>query len=344
MTNEIDSKIQRLEDFIQTDNKAGALQLLLDLVTFYAQKKDFRKAETFRDKLYDIDPMAISEIVRANEILAAEKNQGIDPVHKEVWSRLYESLTVEDGNALYYAFEEITVPPDEYIFRQGEVCASLFFVVQGMMKAACQQGPREVLIGQLGPGSVIGVDTFFSNSICTTSVSALTTSKLSKLDKSALATWQPDSPGIEAGLKRFCLKNDAMAGLRLKRGMDRRSEVRKKLRGMAAIQFLDNAGALIGKPLRAELGDISSGGLSFLFKIPSSKKARHLLGRWLVIQLRSAVQTHPFKIQKKGIIVAVTPQPFDDYLFHVRLDSNLSIHSLESILKVLAPRKPSVPE
>jgi CRP-like cAMP-binding protein len=325
-------KEERLKQYLQENNTQEAIRILLDLVVAHAKEKDFQKAELFRDRLYDIDAMALSEIIRANEIIIEEKSRGIDNLHKEIWAKLYGMLTTEEGNSLYSAFKEITVYPDEVIFRQGEPCSSLYLVNQGRLSVTSKQGLREILISRLGPGSLFGSETFFSDSLCTTSVTALSTSKLFELDKSALTRWQSHLPAIEPKLKNFCRKEDAIPNLLQQKGMDRRSRMRKKLAGKAAIQFLGNSEELIGKPFRGELCDISSGGISFLFKISSNEKARLILGRRLIIQLRSTTPETPFKIQKKGTVVAVHPSPFDDYSFHIKFDDDLSDRSFKTIV------------
>ena len=325
-------KEDRLERCLQENNTEEAIRILLDLVVAHARKKDFRKAEMFRDRLYDVDAMALSEIIRANEVISEEKSRGIDSSHKEIWAKLYGLLTTDERNSLYAAFEEITVYPDEVVFRQGEACSSLYLVNQGRLSVTSKQGSREILISQLGPGRLFGSETFFSDSLCTTSVTALSTSKLFSLDKSALAGWQSHLPGIEAKLRDFCRKADAIPSLLQQKGMDRRSRMRKKLAGKAAIQFLGNSEELIGKPFRGELYDISSGGISFLFKISNTEKARLMLGRRLIIQLRSTTPETPFKIQKKGTVVAVHPMPFDDYSFHVKFDGDLSDRFFKTVV------------
>ena len=329
---DVPEKEKRLEQCIQDDNTGEAVRILLDLVTVNAEKKEFKKAEMYRDRLYDIDAMALSEIIRANEIISEEKSRGIDTSHKKIWGDLYSILTTEEGNSLYSAFEEITVYPDEVVFRQGETCTSIYLVNQGRLSVTSRQGSREILINRLGPGSLFGSDTFFSESLCTTSVTALSTSKLFKLDKSALTEWRSHAPGIEPKLQDFCSKQDTIVKQIQQKGIDRRAMERKKIKGKAAIQFLGNSEELIGKPFRGELDDISSGGIAFLFKISSSEKARLLLGRRLVIQLSSTASEAPFKVQKKGTIVAIHPLPFNDYSFHVKFDNNLQEHSLDTIV------------
>jgi len=121
--------------------------------------------------------------------------------------------------------------------------------------------------------------------------------------------------------------------------MDRRLQARKKLFGKAAIQFLSSSGELVGRPVWVSLFDVSDGGLSFLFRITNSEKARLLLGRKLLVQLSSSDQSPPFKIQKKGDIVAVCAHPFDDYSFHVKFDSKLATETLSTLVRLF----PSAP-
>jgi hypothetical protein len=97
-----------LDKYIKQENKEAALKLIFDLIERCVQEKDFAEAETLRDRIYDVDPMALNEIIRSGEIIEEAKSESIDEGHRNIWSKLYSTLTTEEANALYFAMKERT--------------------------------------------------------------------------------------------------------------------------------------------------------------------------------------------------------------------------------------------
>ncbi len=335
--NDVGDKERRLERCLRENDVQQALALLSDLAIAAARQKDFERAERFRDRIYDVDPMALSEIIQVNEIIDGERSEGIDVDHRQRFARLYGRLTQEEGSALFYALQKMSVHTDAFVYRQGERSDGLFFLTQGKLRAGCRRGGRNLLIKTLAPGDVFGDETFFSSSLSTTSVSAFTTATLYKLSRNALTGMQGQVPGLGGKLKDYCLEaGNISEALRVK-GMDRRERERVRLVGKAAIQLLGGNGNLIGRPLRVSLFDISAGGTSFLLKVSNEEKAGLMLGRGLVIQYTVDHTVPPFKMQQRGTVVAVSPTSFDDYAFHMKFDTEITPLKLREIAKALSP-------
>ena len=334
--NEFAEKENRLEGFIKENNTTDAIGILSDLAISCARKKQFQKAEQYRDRLYDVDPMALPDIIRVNEIIEEEKLQGIDVDHRQLFSALYELLPPHQANALFYAMEEINVKPGEVLRNQGEASDSLFFLNTGKLSVTYKQNSRTNLLGFLEPGSFFGENTFFSITISTVSVTAHSPSKLFRIRKEIFRKLKKEHAGMHGILRDFCLKNGTVPTLIKQKDLDRRKYKRERLLGKSLMQLLDNSDKLIGKPLRVELHDISSGGTSFLLRISQEEKASLMLGRKLVIQFRSVTASPPLKVQKKGTIVAVSPSAFDDYSFHINFDSEMMPRFLAAILSVFS--------
>jgi HD-GYP domain-containing protein (c-di-GMP phosphodiesterase class II) len=71
----------------QTDenNNASALADLFRLIVTHAKAKDFAKAESLREKLIDLDPMALKEIITSAEIIEQEKKEEMSQDHLSLW-------------------------------------------------------------------------------------------------------------------------------------------------------------------------------------------------------------------------------------------------------------------
>ncbi len=318
------SKQEELVDqYVKQDNKESAVKLLFDLIVIYAKKKDFAKAEVLREKLYEVDSMALSEIAKSGEIIDEEKSESIDQDHLVIWSKLYDTLTGEQANALYYAMKEVTYDVDETIFKQGERNSNLYFINQGQLKLAYSEGGREVLLKTLGTGHIAGEDTFFFESVCTTSMITLSRVKLNFLEKDALSKWGDEFPGLESRLNDYCLKLKSVRDLLKAKNLDRRSQKRGKISGKGVIQLLGASGKPLGRAFKGELSDISVGGLSYTIRISKKETVRLLLGRKMNIKFALPVEGSKQKIDKNGTAIGVRLHPLHDYSIHIKFDKLL---------------------
>ena len=74
-----------VDQHVRHDNKEAAVELLFDLILRHAREKNFEKAEALRERLFEVDPMSLTEIIKSAEIIEEEKNESIDPDHLNVW-------------------------------------------------------------------------------------------------------------------------------------------------------------------------------------------------------------------------------------------------------------------
>jgi CRP-like cAMP-binding protein len=281
--------------------------------------------------------MALSEINRSGEIVEEEKFKSIDQYHLEIWSRLYDTLTTEETNALYYAMKESTYDAGQHIFKQGERDSNLYFINQGQLEVNYSVGGEEILLQTVGSGYVVGEETFFSNTVCTTSMRTLSGVKLNFLEKDSLMKWKDQFPALESKLHNHCLRSMKVYDLLERKGLDRRSQKRVNISGKAVIQLLNDSGNPVGNPFRARLSDISVGGLSFYIKIPKKEVARSLLGRSLNMKFILPNGSSEDKIDQNGTVVAVHSQHFDDYSVHIKFDAMLSEKVVEEVERFSNP-------
>jgi hypothetical protein len=78
------------------------VDLLFKLAAQCARNKDFISAETYRDRLYEVDSMALSRIVEINEIIEAEKSKAITPSIKRMWSPFFQGLSPEEAGSFFF--------------------------------------------------------------------------------------------------------------------------------------------------------------------------------------------------------------------------------------------------
>ena len=182
----------------------------------------------------------------------------------------------------------------------------------------CSHNGKEVLLKELNPGDILGVETFFGDSVCTTTVMPFSRVKVSYLEKRILQEWKEKFPALESKLYRFCLKFEKTQDLLKKKGLDRRAHRRFRIEGKASIQILSASGASVGKPFRGSIFDISASGLACVIKLVKKEIGQLLLGRKMELKLILTVKGVSRTISQVGTVVAVSSPPFDDYYLHFK--------------------------
>jgi len=105
-----------------------------------------------------------------------------------------------------------------------------------------------------------------------------------------------------------------------KKSLDRRTQSRHDADGTVVAQLLDVSGNLAGRAVKADLANISNGGLSFTMHIPKPETARLLLGRKMNLQFMVPAHGDQQKMGKMGMVVGVRSHPFDEYTIHVKFE------------------------
>ena len=311
----------------------AAVKLLFKMIVQCAEEKNFLKAEQLRERLLEVDPMALDEIISSAEIIEEGKSQALDPIHMQIWSKLYDMLDTEEKNELFYSMQDSVLGINKAVFSQGKLDTNLYFINQGQLKMIYQDKAGDVLLYTLGPGQLAGQENFFSNTVCTTSLITLSNVNLKYLAKDALLKWKKDLPTLEQKLNDFCAGFPSATKLLQSKKMDRRALKRVKLTGKGLINLLNRAGEPIGKSFKGALSDISVGGLSFEIRISKEETARLLLGRRISIGLNVSKSSASQMIDQKGIIVGVYPYPFEDYSIHVKFDKIMD----QSVINAIEP-------
>jgi len=326
-----------IEQFLQQNNKEAAIQLLVELIVKNAREKDFDRAEVLRDKLFEVDPMAINEIVKTGEVIEAEKAAAIDKNHLSIWADFYEGLTPEETNALFYSMKMVKQPANHMILKQGEMRARLYFIDKGRLKMFYRQADKAILLKTLGPGDIFGEDTFFfSDGFCTTSVITDSPVKLYVLIKNDLDRLNSKTPGLESKLNEFCSSLETVADLLKDKNLERRIDKRLNLPGKIMVQMLTDSDQPAVKPFRAELLDISVSGLAFLMKT-TQKVSAMLLGRNLNLKLTFDELASDLEINRIGSVVAVNREPFHEYVVHAEFRKNLATSIIDDLEDLITP-------
>jgi CRP-like cAMP-binding protein len=329
-----------VQNYLDSGNKEAAIKLLFELVVVCAKEKNFEAAEAMRSRIFNIDSMALDEIIRAGEIIEERKKAAIDRGHRETWAKLYDTLTVEEANTLYFALKNAIYEAGETIFKQGEWKPRFYFINSGRGRIVYFQNGKEVLLKDVERGQFAGEDTFFTFTICTTTMIARSRTEVSYLDSEVLKVWRTTSTVLESKLQSFASSAEKIADLLKARKMDRRSLRRINLGGKAMALLMSSSDNAVGKPFKVDLSDISRGGMCFMVRITKRETASLLLGKRICVSYLHPLLGPSHTIKQNGTIVGVHLHPFGDCSVNVKFDELLP-EALTEQLEQLSPSSQS---
>lgn len=116
-------------------------------------------------------------------------------------------LSPEDGRQLAEYLDCCQVAAGEILWREGEECQALGFIVSGRLEVRKQtEFPgKDVIVGVYGSGSVIGEASLQKNSTSSVTVVALNDSELLLLDRERFEKLSLDHPSLSIKLLRGVL-------------------------------------------------------------------------------------------------------------------------------------------
>ena len=313
---EMEPTVDRL---VQEGRTADAVSLLLKLVIAYSKSRNFAKAERLRDRMLQVDPMALSEIIAAGEAIEEGKSSAIDQKHLDVWSDMYARFSEEERNALYFAMQREALPPGEFLFIQGMKSEVLFFLDEGELKLAYSDETREFVLKQIRPGMVAGEETFYKTMLCGASLTAETSVTFHRLDRQALMGLAAEHPGLVPKLRDYCIGVKSATDVIREKGFDRRAHKRIATKGEVGFQVLGASGEpLSPQPLKGTLADISAGGLSFFVHTTNGSKVRKLLGYEVKMKFVVPESNLGKPIETRGRVTGVLAHLNNEYSVHVK--------------------------
>ena len=315
---------------IAGEKRASALKMLLLMVERASREKDFHRAEQFKSRLAEVDEWALGEVVKAEEMIAQEKQFVYSGEYMETWKSLYAIFTSEEASGFYYHLKNESLDVDCEIIRQGKIIESLYFINSGALKIIYKNGPKEMFIKEVGRGEVVGYDAFFRTNVSTASLVTLSRVKLGVLDRESLTLLEEHYPGFSEKLQFFCGKFNTLSESVQAMGVERRRYNRFDIHGKAALQLLTVAGTPVGKAFSGALIDISEGGISVEVKSSGYAIARLLLGRSILIIIKSGGKAIRFSCE--GRVMSVNARGDVAISIHIAFEESLALAVLETFV------------
>ena len=278
----------------------------------------FAEADAVREQLLRSHPGAINLIVSTGEYIEEEKTKRLDSEHLTLWQDLYDELSEEETNVLFYHLKQEQIPPGKVIFFQGKPNNRLFFVEGGEVTLFYRSAAKNVVLATVGKGAIIGEDTFFGISFCTFSAATRSEVFLRHLGRGDIADWPDSQPGLFDKLRDWSHRVGTAEEAVKQKNLERRTHPRFPLTAVATAVILDRDGAATASYFKGAVVDLSRSGICFSMKCSKKETARALLGRHIQISLTREDRQEPL-LQARGVIVKLSFLLHNDYHVHVKL-------------------------
>lgn len=335
---EREAEIQALVD---QDKREEAGKVLYDLIITCARGGDLKNANRLRDWFYDVNPMALNDIIKVNEIIEEAMSGSISDTFLQAWSGLKKALGEEEFNALYHCLEEHQIDTGKKIVKAGSKLDAVFFITKGNVNVNCSSGDKTITVKVLEPGTMIS-ENCFEPSFWTVSLVSLSPVTLSVLRHEHLMDLYSRYPGIEARLTGYYAQFNDISRLLQDQGVNRRKYERFTVNHKITFQTVDQNGNIGERVYRGELDSLSRGGLAFCLRIVKRENRRMLFGRRLLV----SVENDGNRMEFTGTVVAVTIHDFQDhdYAVHVAFDREVAEESVTPLLPPEEEEEQWVPE
>ena len=322
---------EKVKKLVHEGNVEDAGQLLYNHALAAAQEKDFVTAEMLRDRVLEVNPMALTEVIELGELIEEQKTTLVSSHHIEIWGKLYDELTIEEFNVLYQALRQEDYRKGDPIIEAGESDESLYFLNSGYISLNCISNGKEQFLKRMVPSDVLGSEQLFSASVWTVTLRALSDVQVQVLDHTTFREISDRFPDLEDKLQRYCEKYSTIPELLKMSGDDRREYPRYPITLRTQNYLRDPFGVKGSRKFNGELIDISRNGLAFAIKISSKNNAKLLLGRHIVADVFAKNES---LIHCSGVIVGVrTPAlAAQTFTVHVKLSKKIDDAVLKNII------------
>jgi len=327
----VSSTEEEVKVLVRSGDTQQAGQLVYNQAIAAAKTRDFSVASLLRDRLLEINPMALEEAIELGEFIEEQKNTSITSHHLEIWSELYEEMTTDEFNGLYYSLRQENYHKGDTIVQSGETDNNLYFLNSGHISLSCTAGGKEVFLKRIQPGNVLGGEQFFSPSVWTVNLKAMSEVQVHVLDYTMLKGVAEQYPDVESKLRKYCQRISQIPELLKMSGDDRREYPRYSVVLPTNSILLDPYGFKGKRKFKGELLDVSKQGMAFTIRISNWTNARLLLGRHIMTTVITRDEELPLQ---NGVVVGVRlhEPTLQDFSVHIKLTKKMDDSMYKKII------------
>jgi len=337
-TKEIEEQVTRL---VKSGDLESATDLVYQQAIVAAREKDYLTAVILGDRILEINPNALVEAIEIGDIIQEQRSGKVTSHQIEIWRELCDEMSLERFQYLFNGMRQVDYQEGDIIVSAKETDSSLYFLGSGQVGISFLSGGSEIFLKKMTPVSVIGGEQFFSASVWTVTLRALSNVSFHVLDQAILMDVEEKFPGFKEILQNYCLKFEEIPSLVKMSGDDRRDFPRYPVSLITQNVLLDPYGKNSKRNFRGELIDLSECGLSFSVRISSDENARLLLGRQILTTISCEEVAFP---EVRGTIVGVRNHSIDENYFsvHIKLYKKIAETIVKRIVSLRSAEEPGI--
>ncbi len=332
------SALATSSDQCSAEDQALEVQKLFNQIKILAANKDFLQAEALREKLIELHPMSLREIIDSAEIIEKEKGEGIDQDHLALWDKLYSTLNEEEKSCFYYSLRKFIIPPKRKILSKGAFNNRLYFIEKGEVVIYKTKGDKNVVVAKLGRGSLLGEYTFSTITLCSASVISSEEVHVRCLKGSETDDWEEKHPGLLHKIITFCESNGHLDDIERARKQAKWKYPRHSVVGRVKASLLAKDGSVNNAHFNGSVTEIARDGTCFEINCSKKKTARALLAKNLSLSYTFGKdEQQEFMFTVTGKVVRVSFNLHNDYSVHIRFHKILNEELIDNIAAIFKP-------
>ncbi|MGB5983830.1 MAG: cyclic nucleotide-binding domain-containing protein, partial [Desulfobacterales bacterium] len=324
-----------VRDYVRQGNTKAAVKVLYDNVLALVDQRRFDEAQALRRALVAIDPLAFNAIVKSGARIDAARSAAIDSEHMAIWHEFYQGLTLSEANSFYYSLNERHFAPGEALITQGQSKACLYMINRGRVKSMFQRKGGAIQLNTLAAGDIGGYETFFHNTVATTSLIAAEPVTASCLDRRVLERAKERASHLSPKLHDFCLRRIKKSDLWLRKSVDRRTQRRVALMAPVKLRLPDAQGRGIDVAYRGQLVDISVGGAALRVRLSRGDRTRMLVGRPVLLELDAPLSQIVSPSRRDTVVVALRPRLLEEHFLQIQFVHKIKLDEFQRIEELM---------
>lgn len=248
----------------------------------------------------------------------------IDQDHLAIWPGLYDQLSIEERNSLFFCMKLYVLPEKRLLLKYGSVNNRLFFLEKGNVSVGIPQDDNKIkVVAQLGRGDIIGDYTFATMALCSASVITKTTVQVRCLEGKLAEKWDEEHPGLYGKVMAFCKNQGQVDEIIARKKQEVHHNPRHSVDGLVKSVLLDEKGQETDTIFTGELDEISRSGCSFTIHCNNSSIVKNLLARTFSLIFICNKNNKEIKFSCQGKVVKVSSILHNDYQLHVSFQTYL---------------------
>ncbi|MBM9520943.1 cyclic nucleotide-binding domain-containing protein [Desulforhopalus vacuolatus] len=325
---------ERIHKYLEMGDERGAGKYIYKEAAAAIQQKKYDVADHLKNRLFEVDPFALDEVVKLGNSIDDQRIRAITPRQLGIWEKLSNALSTEEFNILYCNSSPESYSKGDILVKSGDMDRSLFLLNSGNVSLSYTSGGIEHFLRRVNPGVVLGGDHFFDASVWTVTLKALSPVEVQVVDQKAWTKIKNEVPQIFENLRSYCAKEINSSKIVTLSGDNRRAASRYAIHTQTRHQFLDPAGKYsrrTNRIFKGELLDLSRSGVAFSLKFVRRETSLEMLGRHIQTGFK---MDHGFSADYPGIVVSV--RLFDplsqSYSVHIKFSREIDNDEFMEIL------------